>query len=108
MPVVCMAEFETNAILTLGDTHWSQSSATEDIGFHENKVYICYGEACAKMPGAVYFDFIFYSLFVVDTGGFRIDGLLFPLVGYGVAINSSTNVPYIMSKTSDSWIPPQF
>ena len=74
-PALCLAEFETNAIFTLGGTLWSQSSAEEDVGFHENKVYICYGTACAEMPEAVYLDFIFCSLFVVETAGLKIGSL---------------------------------
>ena len=104
-PTVCLARLEPNAFLTLGRTLWSQSGATETIGFYRNKAYICYGTACANMPNSAYIDLILCSLFVIETQGFKMNGLLFPLIGIGSATNNTTGTRYDMFKISDSWTP---
>ena len=101
----CLAQIETNSFLTLGGTLWSQGDVTETIGFYENKVYICFGTACAEMPVSAYADLFICSVFVIETRGFKTNGLLFPLIGVGFAINTSTKAPYKMLKIQDGWSP---
>ena len=101
----CLAQLKPNAFFTLNRTLWSQSGATETIGFYRNKTYICFGTACASMPNAAYIDLLFCSLFVIQTEGFKMNGLLFPLIGIGSATNSNTDACYEMFKISDSWTP---
>jgi hypothetical protein len=57
------------------------------------------------MPNSAYIDLIFCSLFVIETQGFKMNGLLFPLIGIGSATNNTTGTRYDMFKISDSWTP---
>ena len=101
----CLAQIETNSFFTLEGTLWSQGDETETIGFYENKVYICFETACAEMPVSAYTDLIICSFFVIETLGFKINGLLFPLIGVGFAVNTSTKIPYKMLKIENDWSP---
>jgi hypothetical protein len=101
----CLAQLKPNAFFTLNRTLWSQSGVTEAIGFYRNKAYICLGTACASMPNSAYIDLIFCSLFVIQTQGFKMNGLLFPLIGIGSAANSNADARYDMFKISDFWTP---
>ena len=101
----CLAQIEPNAFFTLDRTLWSQSGVTETIGFYRNKAYICFGTACASMPNSAYIDLPFCSLFIIQTEGFKMNGLLFPFIGIGSGTNSNTDARYDMFKISDSWTP---
>jgi hypothetical protein len=57
------------------------------------------------MPNSAYIDLTFCSLFIIQTEGFKMNGLLFPFIGIGSATNSNTDARYDMLKISDSWTP---
>ena len=101
----CLAQIEPNAFFTLNRTLWSQSGVTETIGFYRNKAYVCFGTACARMPNSAYLDVVLCSLFIIQTEGFKMNGLLFPFMGIGSATNSNIDARYDMFKISDSWTP---